>query len=159
MDRREFCVSGAVAVAGTMAAHAQPTPVPAWRSGSAPPDALYKVIFDVRFAASQAFGLAAASVGRVTTGIRGDVTSLWLNDLQRQWALSRAGIAGMTTMHSFFCLQQLAKDHWMRAIVCAEHRQQGAAADAQRVARIVGIQAAGRAPTLDPQLVSWVIAA
>jgi hypothetical protein len=140
MHRRQFCVSGAAVAAGIAAgrAIAAATALTGAPPAASPP--LYKVIFDTRFAASREFGMAAASAGRMTAAIRGDVTALWSTDLRRQWAAGRVAIAGMTTMPSFFCLQQLAKDHWMRAVVVGEHGP-GAGADVS-----------------DPKLVSWVIA-
>jgi hypothetical protein len=135
MHRRQFCVSGAALAAGLATGLATGRVVAAATDLLAAPPAagaaLYKVIFDVRFAASVEFGMAAARAGRMTAAIRGDVTALWSSDLRRQWAAGRAAIAGMTTLPSFFCLQELAKDHWMRATVVAR----------------------------DPHLVSWVIAA
>jgi hypothetical protein len=130
MHRRQFCVCGAAIAAGLAAGRAFAA---AAALSDAPPASLplYKVIFDTRFAASREFGMAAASAGRMTAAIQGYVTELWSNDLRRQWAAGRVAIAGMTTMPSFFCLQQLAKDHWMRAVF---------------------------SDVSDPELVSWVIA-
>jgi len=150
MDRRQFCVLSSAAVAASLAS---------WRTfpsavdsiGTAPPvsAALYKVIFDARFSASRAFAMAAASAGRMTAAIRGDVTALWFDDLRLQWAMGRGAIAGMTTIPSLFCLQQLAMDHWMRVVDV----------DALRVHRLVCGFEGKRMLPLDPQLVSWVIAA
>ncbi len=178
MDRRRFCVSSAAAAAGLAAAG-----LTAARAGSlvagdpgfrgAPTPALHKVIFDSRFPASRAFGESAAGAGRATAAIQGDVTALWFHDLRPQWARGRAAVAGMTTMRSLFCLQQLAHDHWMRVIISAVHGLPAAAAAAGRVRRMVGNiedlaapPAEPRPASADPQLasadsrlVSWVIAA
>jgi hypothetical protein len=116
------------------------------------------VIFDSRFAASRAFGAAAAGAGRTTLAIRGDVTALWFDDLHLRWTTPGGATAGMTTWSSLFCLEQLAKDHWMRVIVRAEHARIDAAASARRVHNIVGGFQGGLAPPADPRLVSWVIA-
>jgi hypothetical protein len=134
MHRRQFCASGA-ALAASLAAGRAFSAGPDLIVPAAASRALYKVIFDGRFAASRAFGLAAASAGRATAAIQVDVTALWSDDLRRQWAQGRAAIAGMTTMPSFFCLEQLAKDHWMRAVVAE---------------RLAGSRT-------DPPLVSWII--
>jgi hypothetical protein len=147
MDRRKFCFSSAAAAVGLAAEIALP-------SASIP---LYKVIFDARFAASRAFATVAASAGRATAAIRGDVTALWFDDLRLRWATEGGAIAGMTTPRSLFCLEQLAKDHWMRVIVRAEHARTGAVASAGRVQSIVGGYQGGLPPA-DPRLVSWVIA-
>jgi hypothetical protein len=115
------------------------------------------VIFDSRFSAGRAFAAAAASAGRTTVAIRGDVTALWFDDLRVRWATPGGAIAGMTTLRSLFCLEQLAKDHWMRVIVRAEHARTDAAASARRVQAIIGGIQRGLPPRADPQLVSWVL--
>jgi hypothetical protein len=132
MDRRKFCFSCAAVAAGIEAARAGSLFMRETGSPRALPLALHKVIFDSRFAESRAFGQAAAGAGRQTAAIRGDVTALWYHDLRLLWATSRGATAGMTTRPSFFCLQQLAQDHWMRVIAST--------------------------PSVDPRLVSWVIA-
>jgi hypothetical protein len=85
------------------------------------PIALDTILFDSRFASSRAFGAAAKSAGWETTALQGDVTGVWRHHLRPHWAGGRA-IAGMTTASSLFCLEQLAKDHWMRVVVRVEHR-------------------------------------
>jgi hypothetical protein len=148
MDRRKFCISSAAVAAGLAAEIALPSaPVP-----------LHKVIFDSRFAAGRAFAVAAAGAGRTTAAIRGDVTALWFDDLRLRWATPGGAIAGMTTLRSLFCLEQLAKDHWMRVMVRAEHARTDAAANAQRVQSIIGGRQRGLPLPADPRLVSWVIA-
>jgi hypothetical protein len=140
MNRRAFCVSSAAAVAAAAAAVAErrtphsaqdTAPVANW------PAAIYKVIYDARFPRCRAFAAQAAAAGRMTAAIRGDVTALWYDDLRLQWGAGRGAIAGMTTMPSFFCLQQLAKGHWMRSTIGADHPCRDA----------------------NTQLVSWVIGA
>src|SRR5450631_90245 len=160
MDRRKFCVSSAAFAAATAAGLHFRTAID--EIGDSPPESrvtLYKVIFDARFPASRAFGMAAAGVGRTTAAIRGDVTSLWFGDLRLQWADSRGAIAGMTTQPSFFCLQQLAKDHWMRVLVSSVPQGSDDDACARRIRRIVGTREGERILAADPKLVSWVIAA
>jgi len=135
VDRRTFCVLSAAAAAGIAAGR-----MGRWAPAApAVPVTLYKIIFDTRFSASRAFGMAAAGSGRMTAAIGGDVTALWSDDLRWQWARGGGAIAGMTTMPSFFCLQQLAADHWMRG-------------------RILLSPLGGKMPAADPRLVSWVIA-
>jgi len=138
VDRRNFCVLSAAAAA-SIAAGRMGRMGGMGRWAPAAPVTLYKVIFDARFSASRAFGSAAAGSGRMTAAIRGDVTALWSDDLRLQWAKGGGAIAGMTTLPSFFCLQQLAQDHWMRG-------------------RIVSNPLGGKMPPADPRLVSWVIA-
>jgi hypothetical protein len=158
MNRRRFFVSGAAAA---LAATGVALPRAMRPNGRAAPvlPALYTVVFDTRFPASRDFGAAAARAGRRTAGIQGDITALWLEDLRVQWALARGAIAGMTTMPSFFCLQQLAKDHWMHVVVSAEHRRPDSHADARRVREFVDGRGLDRIAPADGKLVSWVIAA
>jgi hypothetical protein len=87
------------------------------------PIALDKVLFDSRFASSRAFGAAAERTGQAAVALRGDVTALWVHHLRPQWAAGGGAIAGMTTASSLFCLEQLAKDHWLRVVVRVEHRR------------------------------------
>jgi hypothetical protein len=106
MDRREFCLAGAV-MATSFAA--------AW-SLAASPIILDAVIFDARFPIACNFGAAACRKGQKTLAIHGDVTALWRDELRVRWAAGAAAIAGMTTERSLFCLEQLAKDHWRRVV-------------------------------------------
>ncbi len=128
MNRRIFCLSGVAAAicgaaggsAGLPAAEHAAQPAPA---DSEPRVKLYKFIYDRRFSAGRAFGAAAEYV-RSTAGTKpvgGDITALWSLDLRPQWSAGGGAIAGMTTARTLFCLEQLAKDHWMRVVVRAEH--------------------------------------
>jgi hypothetical protein len=127
MNRRNFflttvaaTISGAVADLACLAATGQTDPVtPAASTSSV---RLYKFIYDRRYSAGRAFGVAAErarSAGIVAIG--GDITALWARDLRLQWSAGGGAIAGMTTTQTLFCLEQLAKDHWMRVVVRAEH--------------------------------------
>ena len=123
MDRRKFCLSSAAAaisgaaaaLAGAPAAGQMIPAIPA----PAPNLPLYKFIYDRRYPAARAFG--AAANGLRTVAIDGDITALWSRDLRAQWSAGAGAIAGMTTARSLFCLEQLAKDHWMRVVIRAEH--------------------------------------
>jgi len=123
MDRRKFClssaaaaISGAAAALACLPAAGQITPVvPA----VAPNLRLYKFIYDHRYPVARAFG--AAANGMRTVAIDGDITALWSRDLRAQWSAGAGAIAGMTTARSLFCLEQLAKDYWMRVVIRAEH--------------------------------------
>jgi hypothetical protein len=60
--------------------------------------------------------------------IDGDITALWLYGLRshrshrsQRSAGGSGAIAGMVTARTLFCLEQLARDHWMRVVVRAEH--------------------------------------
>ena len=39
------------------------------------------------------------------------------------WATGGGAIAGMTTAAGLFCLEELAKDYWMRIVLRIEHRR------------------------------------
>ena len=84
---------------------------------------LDQVVFDTRYFGSRAFGEAAARAGRVAVGFPGDVTALWQRSLLPAWAAGACAVAGMTTPSALFCLEQLAKDHWMRVVLRVEHRR------------------------------------
>jgi hypothetical protein len=99
---------------------------------------IYKVIFDARFSAARAFGSAAERDGMCTAVIRGDITALWLDDLQAHWDSGGDAIAGMTTPRTLLCLEQLAHDTWRRVL-----------------SRVAYPRAAPAVS--EPQLVSWII--
>lgn len=86
----------------------------------------YKVIFDRRFDASRLFAAGAARLGCRVEPICGDVTALWREDLRPQWAQGEGAIVGMTTASSLFCLELMARDHWMKVVARAEHRASSA---------------------------------
>ncbi len=125
------------------------------------------VLFDSRYGASRAFGAAAARSGHATAALRGDVTGLWLSHLDPHWAGGGGAVAGMTTAASLFCLEQMAKDHWLRVVVRIDHRRSssigaGPAATAADPAVIRACLALSRAACAGSaagvDLVSWVIA-
>ena len=137
MNRRKFCLStAAAAISGAAAAQtvirAQAIFAPGVPLVSQPSVPLYKFIYDRRFPAARAFGAAAEQVRSTggTFAIDGDITELWSRDLRLRWS-SRGGgrgggaIAGMTTARTLFCLEQLAKDHWMRVVFRADHEISG----------------------------------
>jgi hypothetical protein len=105
MDRREFCLAGAVMATSFAAAWGLP----------ASPILFDVVIFDSRFPIAGNFA-AACGKGQKTLAIQGDVTALWRDELRVRWDAGAAAIAGMTTERSLFCLEQLAKDHWLRVV-------------------------------------------
>jgi hypothetical protein len=134
MNRRKFClssfataISGAVVGAGCVRA-GEPDALPAASASVR----LYKFVYDRRYPAARAFGIAAA-YARSTAGtvaVAGDVTALWSRDLRRVWCAGDGAIAGMTTARTLLCLEQLAHDHWMRVAIRIEH----ASAEGQEVA-------------------------
>lgn len=95
---------------------------------------LYRVVADVRFAESAAFGLEAERHGVPVVRITGDITEFWFNDLSLRWKDDAIAIAGMTAHGPLFCLERFAWDYGLRVVERAE------------------VAAAGE------PLVSWVIA-
>ena len=123
MNRRDFAVrAGAMAftlgVARGARALAASTPdATAVRAGRVP-----TVLFDERFESCRAFAAGARRLGCPIRSIAGDVTTLWLNELEPMWARGEGTVMGMTTPVSLFCLEQLARNHWMRVTARIEHR-------------------------------------
>ena len=95
------------------------------------PPALF--IYDERFEHARAFAREAA-FGATQRAIRGDITSLWLNELQPRWSKRAETIAGVTTERSLFCLDILARDHSLRVLA----RRDVASASEQLVAWVIG---------------------
>ena len=87
--------------------------------------ALYKVLFDNRFAPARSFGRAAAWRGESVHGFDGDITNVWFHDLHPRWQKDAAAIAGLTAHGALFCLEQLAWDVRMRVVYRTEHRYEG----------------------------------
>lgn len=52
--------------------------------------------------------------GVSTTGIRGDVASLWYHDLKARLFRQRLPIVGLTERAALFCLEELARDVGMK---------------------------------------------
>lgn len=90
--------------------------------GAAP---LYKVIVDRRFAASRAFGRAAARAGVAVHTMSGDVTDVWYHDLGPTWRVQPLPVAGLTAEGAIFCLERLAWDAGMRVAFRGVHTLAG----------------------------------
>jgi DNA-binding transcriptional LysR family regulator len=118
MDRRHFCLAGAASVVCLGADHG----LPAAERPPGPAIALDQVLFDSRHPGSRAFGTAAARAGWGAVAFPGDVTAMWRQILLPLWAAGGGAIAGMTTAAGLFCLEELAKGHWMRVVLRLEHR-------------------------------------
>jgi hypothetical protein len=120
-SRREFLQVGVAALALPISTRAGfASAVPAVASESVP-TALYKVIYDERFAASRAFGTEVKRLGAPAYSIKGDITELWFHDLDARWKREPVGIAGLTEHGPLFCLERLAWDHGMRVVYRADH--------------------------------------
>jgi hypothetical protein len=79
----------------------------------------YKAIFDERFENTRAFAAEAEARGISTAAIRGDITSLFFDDLDLRWKQGPVLLTGYTTQASLFCLDLLARDRGMRLSHCA----------------------------------------
>jgi hypothetical protein len=142
VNRRDFC-SSVVAATGVATAGLATAAGASWAPALGPATGVRprQLIFDQRFVAARLFGAEAARRGIATTAFNGDVTALWFHDLGPRWAVDRAPIAGITTPEALFCLEQLARDAWMRVTVRAEH--------AGTDARSCGHRVTGRAAAVD----------
>ncbi len=83
---------------------------------------IYKVLYDRRFNATAAFAAEAGRSGTSLSGISGDVTDLWFNDLYHRWRKSPAAIAGMTSHRAWFVLDMIARDAGMRTVFRGHHQ-------------------------------------
>jgi hypothetical protein len=127
MNRRNFCLASlATAISGAAVAAGC---VPAGERAAPPVDAsaagvrLYKFIYDRRYPAARSFGAAAqrAPCSGGVVAITGDITELWSRDLEPLWRSGGGAIAGLTSARTLLCLEQLARNHWMRVVIRAEH--------------------------------------
>jgi hypothetical protein len=118
VDRRKVLKLGAAGIAGVLV----DVPIGAWGVMSgAFPNALYRAVFDERFEEGRAFANELRHRGVVTSGIRGDVATLWYEDLQGSLTECRAPIAGLTDRVALFCLEELARDVGMRVCFRVDH--------------------------------------
>lgn len=102
-----------------------------------------RFVFDTRFADAIAAGRSAAARGIPTSGVNGDMTSLWYNDLNLRWKERAMTLAGVTAEDALFVLATLAPEYRMRVV------QQVELSDAK----------SGRAAQMNNlPLYSWVIA-
>jgi hypothetical protein len=142
MNRRKFCLASVAAtISGAAAGQtASLTPSAPARGVSTPGIPLYRFIYDRRFSAGLAFGAAAERARSIagTTAIDGDITALWSRDLRLRRPHEDSAIAGMTTARTLFCLEQLARDLWMRVVIRADHATSGGS---EIVHRLSGSQA------------------
>jgi hypothetical protein len=139
-SRRELLQIGiAAATAWPLASRADPatgTPAAAARPIRLP---LYKVVYDVRFAASVAFARRATELAVAVHAIEGDMTRFWYDDLYHRWKREPVAIAGLTAHGPLFCFEQLARDQRMRVVFRAEHRPAGADGIEHRFSGPVGM--------------------
>ena len=122
-NRREFLQIGIAATTLPLAAHAaRAAGIAAAHSADLQALALYKVVYDLRFAESVAFARRAQTLGMAVHAITGDMTRFWYDDLHRRWQQGAAAIAGLTAHGPLFCLERLAWDQGMRVVFRTEHK-------------------------------------
>jgi hypothetical protein len=118
VNRRSVLKIGAATVAGVL------VKMPVSGRNATPArthSAFERVVFDDRFAESQAFATELERAGAVTSAIRGDVAKLWYDDLRVHLRENRLPFAGLTDRAALFCLEELARDVGMRVIFRADH--------------------------------------
>lgn len=81
----------------------------------------YKVIYDRRFVAAEAFAAQLQRADVPLAAIDGDPTSIWFNDLHSHWQRSRTPIVGMTDYHSYIALELMAQAAGWRTAYLAHH--------------------------------------
>jgi hypothetical protein len=94
---------------------------------------LRTALVDERNIASRAFGRGARAHGLPVHASRGDWSQLWFTDLDREWRVRPAAIAGVTYHGPLFTFEQLTRSRGMRPIVVAELRRYGNGPAALRV--------------------------
>ncbi len=110
VSRRVFLTSAI----GACSAGALISPI----SAHTPAVRYYKAVFDERFEDARIFAAEAVARGTPTVSIRGDITKLFLDDLDRRWKKGPVWLTGLTTPASLFCIDLLARDRGMRLHVC-----------------------------------------
>ena len=83
-------------------------------SADSPVVPYYKAVFDERFEEARVFATEATAREIPTVAIRGDITSLFFDDLDLRWKQGPVWLTGLTTPASLFCLDLLARDRGMR---------------------------------------------
>jgi hypothetical protein len=126
INRRQLLQSGLAATSLPLVAGVSLAPLAtAAQARALEHPALYKVLFDERFAASREFGREALWRGQNVQGFNGDITPVWYHDLHPRWQKGAAAIAGFTAHGALFCLERLAWDVGMRVTHRAEQRFEG----------------------------------
>lgn len=118
IGRRGFLQLGPAALSGSLAIH-WGNAIGAAATGK--PHSLAQGIVDERYTESRTFGDSLAAHGVPTTAIRGDVASLWYDDLRAQLRRTRTPVAGLTDRCTLFCLEELARDVSMKVVTRIDH--------------------------------------
>jgi TAT (twin-arginine translocation) pathway signal sequence len=81
----------------------------------------HRAVFDERFAECRGFAAELYTAGVFTSGIQGDISRLWYEDLRVHLRANRLPVVGLTNRAALFCLEELARDVDMRVIFRADH--------------------------------------
>jgi len=118
VNRRGVLKIGAATMAGALVK----MPISGRNLSPAPArSAFQRAVFDERFAECRGFAAELHSAGVFTSAIRGDVATLWYDDLRVHLRESRLPVSGLTDRAALFCLEELARDVGMRVIFRADH--------------------------------------
>ena len=125
INRRQVLQSSLAATSIALITGVSLAPLQAAHAKALGHPALYRVLFDQRFAASREFGREAQWRGQNAQGFNGDITNVWYHDLHPRWQQGPVAIAGLTAHGALFCLERLAWDVGMRVTHCEEQRYEG----------------------------------
>ena len=125
INRRQVLQSGLAATSIPLITGVSLAPLQAAHAKALGHPALYRVLFDQRFAASREFGREAQWRGQNALGFNGDITNVWFHDLHPRWQQGPVAIAGLTAHGALFCLERLAWDVGMRVTHREEQRYEG----------------------------------
>ena len=120
INRRQVLQSGLAATSIPLVTAVSLAPLQSAHAKVLAQPALFRVLFDQRFAASREFGRGAQWRGLTVQGFNGDITNVWFQDLHPRWQQGPAAIAGFTAHGALFCLERLAWDVGMRVTVREE---------------------------------------
>jgi hypothetical protein len=125
LTRRRF-LQGTLAVsglaAGSSAAYANPFAAVASFAGERL--TIEGVVFEPNYGPSAMFAARATHLGLKTFGITDDITPVWA-ELVAKWRREPAAIAGLTTQMPLLLLEQSGRDHSLRVVFRAEHKDAG----------------------------------
>jgi len=86
------------------------------------PPALHTVLIDGRYPQARSLGNRIAGRGAAVHVVTdGEITDLWLREIQPVWKRRPVALAGLTGSSTLFCLEQLAWTHGLRVAFHAEH--------------------------------------
>ena len=85
------------------------------------PISLHAVLIDAAYPQARNLGARLARRGATVHLDSGEITGLWLREIQPAWKQRPVALAGLTSSSTLFCLEQLAWSHGLRVVFHAEH--------------------------------------